>query len=145
MNPASLIVSLTDFFFFPLFKCLFHNQLTVEDRNPIVYRLKARNTQFLTIYPVVNPDSCHTFSHPTVYFKFWADKQNTPNTSFLCYGHMYVLINKIILGKKRLYLTHNKRYHLTQALFFFIFGIPLEFQNLYVKHTCKASLVYYFK
>ena len=40
------------------------------------------------------------FPTPTLYFKFWLDNQSTPNTSFLCDNHMYVLINKIIEGRK---------------------------------------------
>lgn len=66
--------------------------------------------------------------------------------SFLCGCLMYVLIKKTILEKKRLYLTQNKRYHLTQALFFFIFVTSLEFQNFYIKYpTCTAATIYYFK
>lgn len=40
----------------PFFFFLFSLSVTVEDRNPSVYRLETKSTHFRTIYPVINPN-----------------------------------------------------------------------------------------
>lgn len=61
---------------------------------------KKNNNNFMQHIQLSSQIAIIPFLTPTLYFKFWLDNQGTPKYFFLCDNHMYVLINKIIEGRK---------------------------------------------